>query len=94
MNEAVIESFFLIFTGSAVVASLAIYARQPLLVAYIVVGALIGPYCLGWMQDVQLLSKISEIGIIFLLFLLGLDLQPQSLMTALRKVTIVTLISS
>ncbi len=94
MNEAVVESFFLIFTGSAVIASLAIYARQPLLVAYIVVGALIGPYCLGWMQDVHLLSKISEIGIIFLLFLLGLDLQPQSLMTALRKVTVVTLISS
>lgn len=94
MNEAVFQSFFLIFTGSAIVASLAIYGRQPLLVAYIALGALIGPYGLGWVQDVHLLSEISEIGIIFLLFLLGLDLQPQSLMTALRKVTVVTLISS
>jgi len=94
MDEAVFQSFFLIFTGSAIVASLAIYGRQPLLVAYIALGALIGPYGLGWVQDVHLLSEISEIGIIFLLFLLGLDLQPQSLMTALRKVTVVTLISS
>jgi len=94
MNEAVFQSFFLIFTGAAVIASLAIYGRQPLLVAYIALGALIGPYGLGWVQDVHLLSEISEIGIIFLLFLLGLDLQPQSLMTALRKVTVVTLISS
>tara|TARA_R110001592_G_scaffold260282_1_gene524720 strand:- start:42826 stop:43992 length:1167 start_codon:yes stop_codon:yes gene_type:complete len=94
MNEAVFQSFFLIFTGSAIIASLAIYGRQPLLVAYIALGALIGPYGLGWVQDVQLLSEISEIGIIFLLFLLGLDLQPQSLMMALRKVTVVTLISS
>ncbi len=39
-------------------------------------------------------QEISEIGIIFLLFLLGLDLQPQSLMAALKKVTVVTLISS
>ncbi|MDP1521180.1 cation:proton antiporter [Porticoccus litoralis] len=94
MNEAVFQSFFLIFTGAAIIASLAIYGRQPLLVAYIALGALIGPYGLGWVQDVHLLSEISEIGIIFLLFLLGLDLQPQSLMTALRKVTVVTLISS
>ena len=71
MNEAVFQSFFLIFTGSAIVASLAIYGRQPLLVVYIALGALIGPYGLGWVQDVHLLSEISEIGIIFLLFLLG-----------------------
>jgi Kef-type K+ transport system membrane component KefB len=94
MNEAVFQSFFLIFTGSAIIASLAIFGRQPLLVAYIALGALIGPYGLGWVQDVHLLSEISEIGIIFLLFLLGLDLQPQSLMTALKKVTVVTIISS
>ncbi len=94
MSETVFQSFFLIFTGAAIVASLAIYGRQPLLVAYIALGALIGPYGLGWVQDVHLLAEISEIGIIFLLFLLGLDLQPQSLMTALRKVTVVTLISS
>ena len=94
MNEAVFQSFFLIFTGAAVIASLAIYGRQPLLVAYITLGALIGPYGFGWVQDVHLLSEISEIGIIFLLFLLGLDLQPQSLMSALKKVTVVTLISS
>lgn len=94
MNETVFQSFFLIFTGSAIIASLAIYGRQPLLVAYIVLGALIGPYGFGWVQDVQLLSEISEIGIIFLLFLLGLDLQPQSLITALKKVTVITLLSS
>ncbi|MBL4566492.1 MAG: cation:proton antiporter [Porticoccus sp.] len=94
MNEAVFQSFFLIFTGSAIIASLAIYGRQPLLVAYIALGALIGPYGFGWVQDVHLLSEISQIGIVFLLFLLGLDLQPQSLMAALKKVTVVTLISS
>ena len=94
MSETVFQSFFLIFTGSAIIASMAIFGRQPLLVAYITLGALIGPYGLGWVQDVHLLSEISEIGIIFLLFLLGLDLQPKSLLRAFRKVTGVTLISS
>ena len=94
MNEAVFQSFFFIFTGSAIIATIAIYGRQPLLVSYIFLGALIGPFGFGWVPDINLLSEISAIGIIFLLFLLGLDLQPQSLLSALKKVTVVTFISS
>jgi len=94
MNEAVFQSFFFIFTGSAIVATIAIYGRQPRLVGYISLGVLIGPFGFGWVPDINLLSEISEIGIIFLLFLLGLDLQPQALVSALKKVTVVTFISS
>ncbi len=94
MEASVFQSFFLIFTGAAVIASLAIYGRQPLLVAYIALGALFGPYGLGWVQDVKLLSEIAQIGIMFLLFLLGLDMQPQSLLSVFKKVTHITLISS
>ena len=46
------------------------------------------------MSDVALISEIGSIGIIFLLFLLGLDMQPQALWRVLREVTHVTLISS
>jgi Kef-type K+ transport system membrane component KefB len=94
MIETVFQSFFLIFTGAAIVASLAIYGRQPLLVAYIALGILIGPYGLGWVQDLHVLSEMAEIGIIFLLFLLGLDMQPQSLLNVFKKVTLTTLFSS
>ena len=94
MTETVFQSFFLIFTGAAIIASLALYGRQPLLVVYIVLGAIIGPYGMGWVSDVGLLTEISHIGIIFLLFLLGLDMQPQALLNVFRKVTLITLISS
>ena len=47
MHNDVIQIFFLIFTGGAVVASMALFGRQPLLVAYIVLGAVIGPYPRG-----------------------------------------------
>lgn len=94
MTDAVFHSFFLIFTGAALIASLAIYGRQPMLVAYIALGVLIGPYGFGLVLDVQLIADISRIGIIFLLFLLGLDMQPQALFAVFRKVTHVTLISS
>lgn len=78
-STGVIESFFLIFAGAALVASAALYTRQPLLVAYIIVGAVLGPHGLKLVSDPQLLSEIAEIGIIFLLFLVGLDLPPAKL---------------
>ena len=94
MNDAVFHSFFLIFSGAALLASVALYGRQPLLVAYIVLGALLGPYGMALVPDVKLISDISHVGIIFLLFLLGLDMQPQSLLRVFKKVTLVTLVSS
>ena len=94
MEHHLIQIFFLIFTGGAVVASLALFGRQPLLVAYILLGAAMGPHGIGWVTDMQLIAEISSIGIIFLLFLLGLDMQPQVLLRVLRQVTHITLISS
>lgn len=94
MHDAVFHSFFLIFTGAALLASMALYGRQPMLVAYIVLGGLLGPYGFALVPDVDLIADISHIGIIFLLFLLGLDMQPQSLFNVFKKVTLVTLISS
>lgn len=87
-------SFFLIFTGAAILASAALYTRQPLLVAYIVLGAILGPYGMGYVTDTELLSEISHIGIIFLLFLLGLDMQPSHLIHMLKKATLVAIGSS
>lgn len=87
-------AFFLIFSGAAVLASVALYTRQPLIIAYVALGALIGPYGFSLVTDLQQLSDIGHIGIIFLLFLLGLDMQPQALLATLRKSTVVGLVSS
>ena len=65
MDQHVVFIFFLIFTGGALLASLALFGRQPLLVAYIALGALLGPYGLGWVSDLELIAQISSIGIVF-----------------------------
>ncbi|MDO6515145.1 cation:proton antiporter [Neptuniibacter sp. 2_MG-2023] len=93
-EQSLVFSFFLIFTGAAIVASLALYTRQPLLVAYIALGALLGPYGVAMVTDTKLLTDISHIGIIFLLFLLGLDMQPSHLIHMLKKATLVAIASS
>ncbi|MCL6269845.1 cation:proton antiporter [Sansalvadorimonas sp. 2012CJ34-2] len=87
-------SFFLIFTGAALLATVALATRQPLIVAYIALGGIFGPYGLEFINDTDLLTDIGHAGIIFLLFLLGLDMQPSHLMHMLRKTAIVGLLSS
>ena len=92
--DSLIFSFFLIFSGAAVLASIALYTRQPLIIAYILLGAMIGPYGLELVSDIELLEESGHIGIIFLLFLLGLDMQPKALFAVAKKATLVALLSA
>jgi len=93
-HESIVFTIFLVFTGAAVVATLSLYARQSLLVAYIALGVLLGPWGLALTGDPETVTQISHIGIVFLLFLLGLNLQPQDLVRTVRNTTVVTLASS
>lgn len=93
-SNGVVYYIFIIFTGSALLATLALYARQALLVGYIVLGVIVGPPVLGLVGDMELINGGADIGIIFLLFLLGLHLEPQDLIHLLKKTTVITLLSS
>ena len=94
MGESVLFSVFLIFTGAALLATVALFARQSLLIAYIAVGVIAGPSVTGLIADPHLISELAHIGIIFLLFLLGLDLSPRKLLGQIQEAVGVTLISS
>lgn len=94
MHDSVTYLLFLIFTGAALVATVALYARQALIVAYIALGIVLGPSLLDWAPDTHLIQQLSETGIIFLLFLLGLNLHPQKLYRLFRDTLLVTVSSS
>ena len=85
---------FFIFAGTAILSTFALLTRQSLLVAYIVLGAVLGPWGLKLVSNTVVIKQAGEIGIIFLLFLLGLDLQPQNLFHSLRKMSLITVSSS
>ncbi|MDX8392658.1 MAG: cation:proton antiporter [Mariprofundaceae bacterium] len=94
LHGPVLFTIFLIFFGASLLATCALYARQSLLVAYVLLGILCGPAVTGWVSDATLVSELSHIGIVFLLFLLGMNLPPQKLMRMIGKTTRLTLISS
>jgi len=93
-GESILDTIFLIFTGGAIIAGLALFARQSMLIAYIALGVLVGPWGFALIEDATTAQGIGEVGIIFLLYLLGLNLHPQKLARMMREATIVTLGSS
>ncbi len=93
-SDPIMFSIFLIFFGASVLATFALFARQSLLVAYVLLGVICGPALLGWISDATLISELSHVGIVFLLFLLGMNLPPQKLLRMLGNTMLLTLISS
>ena len=93
-QDVIVYTIFLVFTGSAIMATLALYVRQSLLLSYILLGVLFGPWGLALVTDALPLKEVAHIGIMFLLFLMGLDLDPKELISMVRRTTLVTAISS
>ncbi|KTC66140.1 sodium/hydrogen antiporter (plasmid) [Legionella adelaidensis] len=93
-DGAVYYTIFLIFGGAAVLSTVVLYTRQSLLVAYILLGAVLGPWGLHLVPDLGAVQQVGDMGIVFLLFLLGLHLQPQNLIHMLKKVTWIAIFSS
>ncbi|MEK9156764.1 MAG: cation:proton antiporter family protein [Patescibacteria group bacterium] len=60
---------------TAGVFSLIAYAlRQPLVIAYILTGIIVGPAALGFAQSADVFETLSRVGVAFLLFIVGLNL--------------------
>lgn len=73
---------------------LALLARQPIIIAYLLCGVLIGPWGLGIVRDVEFVDALARIGVALLLFLAGIELQPRRLIGLLGQTSLVTLGSS
>ena len=93
-SDPFVFSFFLIFACAGILATLALFTRQPLIVMYIVTGMILGPSGTALIDNPELISSIAKFGIIFLLFLLGLDMQPAKLIKTLRSAMLVGIGSS
>jgi Kef-type K+ transport system membrane component KefB len=63
--------------------------RQPLIVGYIITGILAGPYIFNLIHSSHQLELFSKIGIIFLLFIVGLHLNPK-IVGEVGKVSLIT----
>ena len=83
-----------IVVGAGALGTLFLYLGQPIVVAYIAIGFALGPGGFNLIEKTDHLEQIAHIGVILLLFLIGLNLQPQKLLSLFRKTAILTLSTS
>ncbi len=58
------------------------FSRQPLILAYLMAGFFIGPFGMGWVKSQESIRTISELGLIFMLFMIGLEIDLKKIMRA------------
>src|SRR5687768_10700343 len=63
----------IILLVSVPVAYLCLRLKLPLLVGLILSGIAIGPYGLGWIHEIEAIEILAEIGVMLLLFTIGLE---------------------
>lgn len=92
--ETVGFALFLIFGGATIMATVSLFTRQSILVGYILLGIILGPWGMKLIPDSTVIDQTGDVGIMFLLFLLGLHLHPQKLLVMFGKTIWIAVISS
>lgn len=65
--------------------------RQPLILAYLIAGWVIGPVGIGWVHERESIETISGIGLILLLFMIGLEIDLKKIVQAGGLISITSL---
>jgi Kef-type K+ transport system membrane component KefB len=62
--------------------------RQPLILAYLVAGFALGPSGLQWVKSQESIGTIAELGLIFMLFMIGLEIDLKKIVQAGRVIIV------
>src|SRR3989304_1185123 len=77
MVQEVFSEFALLLLISAAARAVSMWLRQPILIAYIVVGIVAGPAVLGLVRAHDQIDLLAQVGVAVLLFVVGLKLDLQ-----------------
>ncbi len=77
---ALLLQMLVVFAAAKLLGELAERIGQPAVVGELIAGVVIGPSVLGWVHPNELLTIFSELGVLFLLFNVGLELKDFKLM--------------
>jgi Kef-type K+ transport system membrane component KefB len=77
-----LSSIGICVSAAALLAVVGWRLRQPLILAYLLTGVIIGPHILKWVPNQESISTVAEIGLILLLFVIGLEIDLKKLASA------------
>ncbi|MEM6523659.1 MAG: cation:proton antiporter [Bacteroidota bacterium] len=91
-SNPILISFLIIALGIILIGTILRLAKQTHVIIYIVTGVVLGPQVMGLVTDADLISSLGSIGLVLLLFFIGMEISLHSLVANWRVSVIGTLI--
>ncbi len=88
-HTQILLALFVMLAAAKIMAEIFERLRQPAVVGEILAGVVIGPSLLGWVAPSEIITILAEIGVIFLLFTVGLETKPQAIFRVGRRALMV-----
>lgn len=86
MNHSILFNMFIFLAAACLIVPLAGRFRLGSVLGYLLVGVLIGPFGLGFINNPEQIMHFAEFGVIMMLFLIGLELEPPMLWRMRRAI--------
>ncbi len=85
---------FILILATQIVGWLFQRIKQPAVIGELLAGVLVGPALLGWVPEGSLIEFISELGAIFLLFMVGLETRLEDIIKVGKEAFIVAVVGA
>jgi monovalent cation:H+ antiporter-2, CPA2 family len=89
----IVQDFTIIMVIASVMALISYKLKQPMVIGYIIAGMIIGPYTLPFslLINPDILNLFAEIGIILLLFVVGMEFPIEKLRSIGKRALVIAL---
>lgn len=91
-HTQVLLALFIMLAAAKLLAEIFERLNQPAVVGEILAGVLIGPSLLGWVQPNEITALLAEVGVIFLLFTVGLETVPAAILRVGKSALLVAVL--
>jgi Na+:H+ antiporter len=91
-HTGVLVTLFIMLIAAKLLAELFERLRQPAVAGEILAGVVIGPSLLGWAAPSEITTVMAEMGVIFLLFNVGLETKPAAIFKVGKRAALVAVL--
>lgn len=91
-QTGILLTLLIMLAAAKILAEIFERLRQPAVVGEILAGVIIGPELLRWVAPTEITHTLAEIGVIFLLFTVGLETKPATIFQVAKRAVVVALL--
>jgi Kef-type K+ transport system membrane component KefB len=88
----ILMKLFAVLVSAKVMAEVFERLRQPAIAGEILAGVIIGPSVLGWIAPSEITNTLAEVGVMFLLFTVGLETKPAAIFRVGNRAAVVAVL--